>query len=128
MCLQESCFLDCLKVSSVVPVFNNVGESFVGKCTTLLVFSLLLVKSLENLEVKVLLITLRNVAFYLISGGVLDLDQLQTILLFYLLTVLLINLRLLIGFGILFFLPNSDFIVFQVRCLALFCLRVVLDG
>ena len=25
-CLQESCFPDCWKVSSVVPVFNNVGE------------------------------------------------------------------------------------------------------
>lgn len=49
MCLQESCFPDCLKVSSVVHVFNNVGENFVGKCTTLLVFSLLLVKSSENL-------------------------------------------------------------------------------
>ena len=49
MCLRESCFPDCLKVSSVVHVFNNVGENFVGKCTTLLVFSLLLVKSSENL-------------------------------------------------------------------------------
>ena len=26
MCLKESCFLDCWKVSSVVPVFKNVGE------------------------------------------------------------------------------------------------------
>ena len=25
-CLKESCFLDCWKVSSVVPVFKNVGE------------------------------------------------------------------------------------------------------
>ena len=25
-CLKESCFLNCWKVSSVVPVFNNVGE------------------------------------------------------------------------------------------------------
>ena len=24
-CLKESCFPDCLKVSSVVPVFKNVG-------------------------------------------------------------------------------------------------------
>ena len=28
-CLKESCFPDCLKVSSVVPVFKNVG-----KCST----------------------------------------------------------------------------------------------
>ena len=28
MCLKESCFLDCWKVSSVVPVFINVGEIY----------------------------------------------------------------------------------------------------
>ena len=26
ICLKESCFPDCWKVSSVVPVFKNVGE------------------------------------------------------------------------------------------------------
>ena len=26
MCLKESCFPDCWKTSSVVPVFKNVGE------------------------------------------------------------------------------------------------------
>ena len=25
-CLEESCFPDCWKVSSVVPVFKNIGE------------------------------------------------------------------------------------------------------
>ena len=30
MCLKESCFPDCWKVHSLVPVFKNVGES----CTT----------------------------------------------------------------------------------------------
>ena len=30
-CLKESCFPDCLKVSSVVPVFKNVGERSVAK-------------------------------------------------------------------------------------------------
>ena len=25
-CLKESCFSDCWKISSVVPVFQNVGE------------------------------------------------------------------------------------------------------
>ena len=30
-CLKESCFPDCLKVSLVVPVFNNVGESSIAK-------------------------------------------------------------------------------------------------
>ena len=30
-CLKESCFPDCWKVSSVVPVFKNVGESSSAK-------------------------------------------------------------------------------------------------
>ena len=30
-CLKESCFLDCWKVSSVVPVFKNVGERSAAK-------------------------------------------------------------------------------------------------
>ena len=31
MCLKESCFPDCWKVSSVVPVFKNVGERCAAK-------------------------------------------------------------------------------------------------
>ena len=31
MCLKESCFPDCWKVSSVVPIFKNVGESSTAK-------------------------------------------------------------------------------------------------
>ena len=46
-CLKESCFPDCWKVSSVVPVFKNVGERSTAK--NLLVFFLWLVKSLKNL-------------------------------------------------------------------------------
>ena len=51
MCLKESCFPDCLKVSSVVPVFKNVGEMAIAKNyhLVLLVFFLWLVKSLKNL-------------------------------------------------------------------------------
>ena len=30
-CLKESCFPDCVKVSSVVPVFKNVGERTTAK-------------------------------------------------------------------------------------------------
>ena len=48
-CLKESCFPDCWKVSSVVPVFKNVGENLLPITTTLLVFFLWLVKSLKNL-------------------------------------------------------------------------------
>ena len=31
MCLKESCFPGCWKVSSVVPVFKNVGERSTAK-------------------------------------------------------------------------------------------------
>ena len=31
ICLNESCFPDCWKVSSVVPVFKNVGENSTAK-------------------------------------------------------------------------------------------------
>ena len=48
-CLKESCFPDCWKVSSVVPVFKNVGKGLQLKTTTLLVFFLWLVESLKNL-------------------------------------------------------------------------------
>ena len=48
-CLKESCFPDCWKVSSVVPVFKNVGERSTAKNYALLVFFLWLVKSLKSL-------------------------------------------------------------------------------
>ena len=48
-CLKESCFPDCWKVSSVVPVFKNVGGRSKLKTIALLVFFLWLVKSLKNL-------------------------------------------------------------------------------
>ena len=48
-CLKESCFPGCWKVSSVVPVFKNVGKGIQPKTTALLVFFLWLVKYLKNL-------------------------------------------------------------------------------
>ena len=47
MCLKESCFPDCWKVSSVVSIFKSVVERSTG--TALLVSFLWLVKSLKNL-------------------------------------------------------------------------------
>ena len=46
-CLKESCFPDCWKVSSVVPVFKNAGERSTAKNYLLVV--LWLIKSLKNL-------------------------------------------------------------------------------
>ena len=48
-CLKESCFPDCWKVSSVVPVLKNVGERSTAKNYRPIVFFLWLVKSLKNL-------------------------------------------------------------------------------
>ena len=48
ICLKESCFPDCWNVSSVVPVFKNVGKGLLLKTTALLVLFLWLVKSLKN--------------------------------------------------------------------------------
>ena len=39
-CLKDSCFPDCWKNSSVVPVFKNVGESLQLKTNALLIFLL----------------------------------------------------------------------------------------
>ena len=51
MYLKESCFPDCWRVSSVIPVFKNrmFGKGLQLKATALLVFFLWLVKSLKNL-------------------------------------------------------------------------------
>ena len=52
MCLKESCFPDCWKVSSVVPVFKNVGERSTAKnyhpVSLLSVFSKVFQKLVNN--------------------------------------------------------------------------------
>ena len=50
-CLQESCFPDCWKVSSVVSYLRMLGKGLRPKTTALLVFFLWLVKSLNNMIV-----------------------------------------------------------------------------
>ena len=67
-CLKEPCSLDCSKVSSVVPIFKNIGEQSTAKnyCPV----------SLLSVVSKVF--SQRNVAFFLISSMVLGLlDQLR---------------------------------------------------
>ena len=49
MCLKESCFLDCWKVSLMVPVFKNVRKGLLLNLAALLLFFMWLVKSLKNL-------------------------------------------------------------------------------
>ena len=124
-CLKESCFADCWKVSSVAPVFKNVGERSTAKNTTLSVYFLWLVKSLKNLSLIGLLITWRNVAFFLISSMVLDvLNELQIFSQLYLMELL----GLLHECGMLVFFTNWRLIKFLGRYLALFLLFLVIDG
>ena len=119
-----------------------LGKGLLLKTTALLVFLMWLVKSLKNLSIKGLLITKRNVTFFLISSMVLGLlDQLQIfwqlclIELLGLLTGLgllelwhLIYPRLLTGFGMLVFFTNLSLMEFQIRYLALFLLFSVIDS
>ena len=49
MCLKESCFPDCWKVSLVVPVFKNIGKGVLLETTVLFILFLQLVKSSKNL-------------------------------------------------------------------------------
>ena len=119
-----------------------LGKGLLRKTNALLVFFLRLVKSLKNLQIIGLLITLRNVAFFLISSLDLGLlDQLQIFSQLYLIELLglltglgllelwhLIYPRLLTGFSMLVFFTNLGLIEFQVRYLALFLLFSVIDG
>ena len=79
-CLKESCFLDCWKVSLVVPVFKNVGKRSTAKNYHPVSILSVVSKVFEELE---------NMAFFLISSMVLGLlDQLQIFWQLYLIELL----------------------------------------
>ena len=139
-CLKESCFPDCWKVSSVVPVFKNVGEG----CTA------------KNYHPVGLLSVVSKVFEKLVNNKIVD--HLEKCGLFSdfqygsrssrstadLLTAVsdriarafnrsgatarhLIYPRLLTGFGMLVFFINLSLMEFQVRYSALFLLFSVID-
>ena len=70
MYLKESCFPDCWKFSSVVPIFKNVGERFTAKnyhsVSLLSEGSRVFENLIELLKMIELLISQRNLAFFLI--------------------------------------------------------------
>ena len=78
MCLKESCFPDCWKVSSVVPVFKNVGERSPAKnCRSVSLLSVVN-KVFEKLVSNRIVDHLEKCGLFLISSMVLGLlDQLQ---------------------------------------------------
>ena len=67
MCLKESCFPDCWKVSLVVPVFKNVGDKNYGPVTLLSMGS----NIFENLVNNRIVDHLVKCFFFLISSMVL---------------------------------------------------------
>ena len=117
-CLKESCFPDCWKVSSVVPVFKNVGEWSTAK----------------NYRPVSLLSVVRKVFERLVNNRVVD--HLQKCDLFPDFQYGFRSSRstgdlltdLLTGFCMLVFFPNLILMKFQVICLALFLLFSVIDG
>ena len=81
-CLKESCFPDCWKVSSVVPVFKNVGERSTAKNYRLVSLLSVVSKVFERPANNGVVDHLEKCGtFFLISRMVLGLlDQLQIFL------------------------------------------------
>ena len=98
-CLKEFCFPDCLKVSSVVPVFKNVGERSAAKNYRHVSLLSVISKAFEKLVNNRIVDRLEKCdIFFLISGMVLGrLDQLQIPVQLYLIELL----GLLTGLGLL---------------------------
>ena len=77
-CLKESCFPDCWKVSSVVPVFKNVGERSTAKNYRPVSLISVVSKVFEKLVNNRIVGHLEKCCLFLISSMVLGLlDQLQ---------------------------------------------------
>ena len=98
-CLKESCFPHCWKVSSVVPVFKNVGERSAAKNYRHVSLLSVISKVFEKLVNNRIVDRLEKCdLFFLISSMVLGrLDQLQILLQLYLIELL----GLLTGLGLL---------------------------
>ena len=78
ICLRESCFRDCWKVSLVVPVFKDVGESFTTKSYHPVSLLSVVSKVFEKLVNNKIVDHLKKWAFYLIFSMVSGLlNQLQ---------------------------------------------------
>ena len=130
ICLKESCFPDCWKVSSVFRVFKNAGEMAMAKnyCSASLLS--LVCKIFKKLVNNRLVDHLQKYDIfsdfqYSFKSSWSTVDYLTVVLNKSRATqaVLksLIYQRLLTGFGIQFF-SKSNLMEFQVRYLSLFCL------
>ena len=97
-CLKDSCFPDCLKVSSVVPVFKNVGERSTAKNYRPVSLLSVVSKVFEKLVNNMIAGHQEKCNLFLISSMVLGLlNQLPIFLQLYLIELL----GLLTGLGLL---------------------------
>ena len=97
-CLKESCFLDCWRISLVVPVFKNVGERSTAKNYCPVSLLSVVIKVFEKLVNNRIVDHLEKCSLFLISSMILGLlDQLQILLQLYLIELL----GLLTGLGLL---------------------------
>ena len=136
-CLEESCFPDCWKVSSVVPVFNNVGERSTAKnyhpVSLLSVANKVFDNSVFNHLKKCGLFPIFSMVLGLLNKWQVFSQSHLIELLGLLLSLGLLKLwpliypRLLTEFGMLVFFTNLSLMEFQVRCLALFLFFSVID-
>ena len=141
-CLKDSCFPDCWKVSSVVPVFKNVEERSTAKNYRPVSLLSMVSKVFEKLVNNSIVDNLEKCGLfsdfqYGFRSSQLTADLVTAVSdkLLGLLTGLgllklwqLIYPRLLTGFGMLVFFTNVSLMEFQVRCLALFLLFSVIDN
>ena len=140
--LKESCFPDHWKVSSMVSVHKNVGERSTAKNYHPVSVHSAVSKVFEKLVNNSIFDHLERCSFFLIFSMVLGLlDQLLILSQLYLVELLglltnigllelwhLIYLKLLTGFGMLFFFTNLSLMEYQVRYLALFILFSIIGG
>ena len=140
-CLKESCFPDCPKVSSAVPVFKNVGERSTAKNYRPVSLLSVVSKVFEKLANNRIVDHLEKCCLFSdfqqgfrSSRSTAIFSQLYLIKLPGPLTGLgilelwhLIYPRLLTGFGMLVFFTNLSLVEFQVRHSALFLLFSVID-
>ena len=140
-CLKESCFLDCWKVSSVVPVFKNVGERSTAKnyrpVSLLSVVSKVFEKLVNNRIVDHLEKCGRFSDFQYCFRSSRSTADLLTVVSDRIArafnrsgatrAVALDISKALAGFGMLVFFTNLSLTEFQVRYSALFLLFSVID-
>ena len=90
ICLKYSCFPNCWKVLSVVPVFPDVGERSTAKNYRSVSLLSVVSKAFEKLVNDSLVEDLEKIGLFLISNMVILLDQVQIFWLLYLIELLVV--------------------------------------